>query len=100
MDRLLRPSSTGSITTHHEQNQVMAADTDVLEVTDAHHVSRYELKLQFNDGTARVIDFEPFLKGSRNSAIRAYLDPDKFSRFRLEFGDLVWDDYKLCFPIA
>jgi len=35
-----------------------------------------------------------------NPMIRAYLDPQKFGDFRLEHGDLIWDDYGLCFPIA
>ena len=67
---------------------------------NAHHLSSYKLRLEFTDGTERVIDLEPFLKASRNPGIRAYLDPEKFSHFRIEYGDLVWDDYDLCFPIA
>lgn len=74
-------------------------ENELLEITNANHLSRYALKLEFSDGTERVIDFEPFLKASRNPAIRAYLDPEKFSHFRLEYGDLIWDDYDLCFPI-
>jgi hypothetical protein len=31
--------------------------------------------------------------------IRAWLDPDRFSKFRLEYGELVWGDYDLCFPV-
>lgn len=100
MDRRLRPSSAGSIATHHDEDQVTPVETEVLEITNAEHLSRYTLKLKFSDGTEHLIDFEPFLKGSRNPAIRAYLDTDKFSRFRLEYGDLVWVDYDLCFPIA
>jgi len=73
--------------------------TKVWAITKAEHLSRYTLKLHFNGGTEQLIDFEPFLKTSRNPAIREYLDPEKFSRFRLEYGDLVWDDYDLCFPI-
>ena len=75
-------------------------ETKVLEITKAERLSRYTLKLEFSDGTERVIDFEPFLRASRNPAIRAFLDPEKFSHFRIEYGDLVWDDYDLCFPIA
>ena len=77
-----------------------SVETEVLEITNAEQFSRYALKFDFSDGTERVIDFEPFLKASRNPAIRAYLNPEKFSQFRLEYGDLVWDDYDLCFPIA
>ena len=75
-------------------------ETELLEIASAERLSGYTLKLEFSDGTERVIDFEPFLRASRNPAIRAYLAPEKFSHFRLEYGDLVWDDYDLCFPIA
>jgi hypothetical protein len=72
----------------------------VIEIVGAEHLSGYKLKLHFSDGMERVIDFEPFLLGSRNPMIRAYLEQEKFANFRLEYGDLVWDDYGLCFPIA
>jgi len=30
----------------------------------------------------------------------AWLHPARFATFRLEYGELVWGDYDLCFPIA
>ena len=72
----------------------------VIDIVRAVQESDYRLRVYFSDGAERVIDFEPFLQGSRNPMIREYLDPKKFASFRLEFGDLVWDDYGLCFPIA
>lgn len=72
----------------------------VIDIVRAERVSGYKLKLCFSDGVERIIDFEPFLRGSRNPMIRAYLDPKKFANFKLEYGELVWDDYGLCFPIA
>ena len=72
----------------------------IIEIEGAEHISDYKLKLHFSDGTERVIDFEPFLRSSRNPMIRAYLEREKFVNFRVEYGDLVWDDYGLCFPIA
>ena len=72
----------------------------VIEIVHAEQISDYKLKLHFNDGMGRIIDFEPFLRSSRNPMIREYLNPEKFASFRLEYGDLVWDDYGLCFPIA
>jgi hypothetical protein len=52
------------------------------------------------DGAERLIDFEPFLRASQNPLIRAYLVREKFENFRVDHGDLIWDDYGLCFPIA
>ena len=28
-----------------------------------------------------------------------FLDKEKFKNFRLEYGDLVWGDFGLCFPV-
>lgn len=72
----------------------------VIDIVRVEQVSDYKLKLSFSDGVERVIDFEPFLRRSRNPMIRAYLDPRKFADFRLEYGNLMWDDYGLCFSIA
>ena len=79
---------------------MILSDDAVIDIVRVEQVSDYGLKLYFNDGTERVIDFEPFLRESRNPMIRAYLDPKRFANFKLEYGDLMWDDYGLCFPIA
>jgi hypothetical protein len=72
----------------------------VIEITSAESVADYTLRLRFSDGEERLVDFEPFLRGSLNPMIRAYLDPEKFKQFAVEYGDLQWNDYDLCFPIA
>jgi hypothetical protein len=71
-----------------------------IDIVRVAQVSDYRLRLSFSDGVERVIDFEPFLRKSRNPMIRAYLDPQKFTNFTLAYGNLMWDDYGLCFPIA
>ncbi|MEK6299130.1 MAG: DUF2442 domain-containing protein [Acidobacteriota bacterium] len=100
MDRLLHTPQADRVETDYAEDQVILSDGAVVDIVGAERVSDYEVKLRFSDGLERVIDFEPFLQGSRNPMIRAYLDPTKFACFRLEHGDLLWDDYGLCFPIA
>jgi hypothetical protein len=75
-------------------------DNAVIFVDRAEHTGDFKLRLFFNDGTNRIVDFASFLHNSRNPLIRAYLDPARFSQFRIESGDLLWGDYDLCFPIA
>jgi hypothetical protein len=72
----------------------------VIFVERAEHAGDYKLRLTFSDATQRIVDFAPFLRQSRNPLIQAYLDPAAFARFAVREGDLVWDDYELCFPIA
>ncbi len=71
------------------------APGSVIDVVNVEPLSGYQLKLRFSDGAEQVIDFEPFLRKARHPQIRAYLDPAHFANFRLEYGDLVWDDYDL-----
>lgn len=79
---------------------MILSEDAVIDIVRAEQISDYKLMLYFSDGAERLIDFEPFLRRSRNPLVRAYLEPEKFASFRLEYGDLVWDDYGLCFPIA
>jgi len=72
----------------------------VLNVVDAEYAGGYKLNLRFSDGKEHEVDFEPFLSESLNPMIRAYLQPDLFKRFTIEYGDLNWNDYDLCFPVA
>jgi hypothetical protein len=72
----------------------------ILSIQTAESQADYKLQLQFNDGTEKTIDFQPFLNQSQHPSIRAFLQPDKFQNFRIDHGDLVWGDWDLCFPIA
>jgi hypothetical protein len=72
----------------------------IINIQSAERIADYKLRLTFSDGAERTIDFEPFLRASSNPQIRAYLDAVRFASFRIEDGDLIWDDYGLCFPIA
>jgi hypothetical protein len=62
-------------------------------------IGDYILSLQFDDQTEQGVDFKSFLSDSRHPQIRACLDPKMFAEFRIEYGELVWGDYDLCFPV-
>ncbi|MGA9772535.1 MAG: DUF2442 domain-containing protein [Blastocatellia bacterium] len=100
MDRLLRTSQADRAAEDYTEDQVILPEDAVIDIVHVEKVSDYQLKLCFSDGVERVIDFELFLRGSRNPMIRQYLDTKRFANFRLEYGDVVWDGYGLCFPIA
>ncbi|WP_208599036.1 DUF2442 domain-containing protein [Desulfonatronum thioautotrophicum] len=70
-----------------------------MNITQADLIGDYTLHLQFDDQTEQVVDFKPFLYESPHPQIRAYLDPRIFAAFRIEYGELVWGDYDLCFPV-
>jgi hypothetical protein len=72
----------------------------VINIMSAELAGDHRIRLSFDDGTQQEVDFKPFLEASVHPDIRAYLSTERFAAFRLEYGELVWDDYALCFPVA
>lgn len=71
----------------------------VISIEKAEYINDYKISLLFSDGTRNIVDFEPFLQSSSNSMTTKFLKIDKFKDFTIDHGDLVWNDYELCFPI-
>ncbi|NNM79390.1 MAG: DUF2442 domain-containing protein [Gallionella sp.] len=63
-------------------------------------VGDYALRLSFDDGVVKTVNFKPFLSHSRHPDIRSCLEPSHFATYRIEYGELMWGDDDLCFPIA
>ncbi len=71
----------------------------VISIEQVVYQGNYKIEFTFSDGEKKVIDFYRFLSESLNPMTRKYLDLEKFQAFYLEHGDIVWNDYELCFPI-
>lgn len=78
----------------------MLAENMVLEIKMVEYIEGYKLRLLFSNNKERLVDFEPFLQKSLNPMIRKYLNLDHFKDFTVRYGDLFWNEYDLCFPIA
>ena len=70
-----------------------------INIISATQTGEYRIRLVFDDNTLQEVDFKPFLVRSHHPDIRAYLEPVRFAGFRVEYGELVWGDYELCFPV-
>ena len=71
----------------------------VIEITKAEYVRDYSIRLSFSNGKKKTIDFKKFIESSSNPMTLQFKDKKKFSAFKIEYGDLVWGNYDLCFPI-
>jgi len=71
----------------------------IINIIKANYLGGYSIELDFGDGKCQNVNFEPFLRKSLHPEIRSYLNLEKFTQFRVEYGDLVWGDYELCFPV-
>ncbi len=71
-----------------------------LKIDSAKYLSDYVIRIHFNNGDERIVDFKSFLCKSLHPSIKKYLDEKKFANFSLTDGNLNWDDYDLIFPIS
>ena len=71
----------------------------VISINKAEYKSEYKIYLRFSDEVEQTIDFAPFLLKSLNPMTKKYLDKSEFSKFKIEYGDLIWNDCEMCFPI-
>ena len=71
----------------------------VIKIKNAQYQGDYKIKLNFSDGKKITVDFTNFLKSARNPMTTKYRDFNKFKTFEIVYGDLIWNDYEMCFPI-
>ena len=71
-----------------------------MRVTVAEYAGGLSLKLTFDDGTTRIVDFFSFIRNHPHPQYDKYLDQDTFRTFRLENGNVVWgEDWDMIFPV-
>ncbi len=75
-------------------------ETDIIEVVRAEYLDGHRIHLWFNDGKDHIVDFAPFLQKARNPVLRKYRTVSEFQKFKIVYGNLDWNDYEMCFPIA
>jgi len=75
-------------------------EVEVIEIVQARYVDGYRLHLQFNNGKERTVDFKPFLCQARHADFKKYLDLNEFKKFKIVYGNLDWNDFEMCFPVA
>jgi hypothetical protein len=71
----------------------------VISIQKAEYKGDYKINFLFSDGIEKSIDFSMFLKNAKNPMTKKYLDKKLFQSFSLEFGDINWNDFEMCFPL-
>ena len=71
----------------------------VISINNAEYLGDYKIQFHFSDGTMRTIDFYDFLNKAPNPMSKKYLDKSLFQKFTIEYGDVIWNDYEMCFPV-
>ncbi len=72
---------------------------NVIEVVSANYIGDHTIRVLFNDGNEKLVDFKPFLTKSLHPSISKYLDENLFKHFEIRNGNLNWNDYDMIFPV-
>ena len=71
-----------------------------MKIVDAVYAGDLSLKITFNDGFVRTVDFRGFLSAHPHPQHDKYTDPDLFKTFLIENGNIVWgEDWDMVFPV-
>jgi hypothetical protein len=68
-----------------------------IKINDAKYLDDYKILLSFNDSSEKVIDFYSLLTTSHYPNEKKYLDKKFFKQFSVDLGDLIWNDFDMCF---
>jgi len=71
----------------------------VISILKADYIVEYIIHFYFSDGVEKIIDFSEFLKNAKSSMTRKYLDKKMFEKFTISYGDIIWNNFEMCFPI-
>ena len=71
----------------------------VISIQKAEYKDGYKIYFLFSDGVKKIVDFESFLVKAKNPMTKKYMNKDLFQSFKIEFGDINWNDFEMCFPI-
>ncbi|WP_426670884.1 DUF2442 domain-containing protein [Mucilaginibacter sp. McL0603] len=72
---------------------------DIIEIVSAKYIGDYAIRISFNDGAEKLVDFKSFLFKSLHPSISKYRDEILFKQFKISDGNLNWNDFDLIFPI-
>jgi hypothetical protein len=69
-------------------------------IKKANYLHDYTIRLYFNDGLQKDVDFGTFFKKRSHPQWYKYNDPETFKTFKIENGNIVWGkNWDLVFPL-
>lgn len=71
----------------------------IVTIQKADYLGEYKINFLFSDGVEKTVDFRNFLEKARNPMTQKYLDKNLFQSYSVEYGDIIWNDYEMCFPV-
>jgi hypothetical protein len=68
-----------------------------IKIIDAKYLEDYKILLTFNDSQSKIVDFNDLLKSTPYQNEKKFIDKELFKQFKIDLGDLIWNDFDMCF---
>ncbi len=73
---------------------------NTLSIIKAEYTGNLSVKIVFNDNTINIINIGNFIKAHPHPQYNKYLDEEKFKKFKIDNGNIVWGkNWDLIFPL-
>jgi hypothetical protein len=70
-----------------------------LLVKSARHLKSHIMEIEFSNGETKIVDFAPFIFSAGHPDYERYKSEIGFLTFKIEDGNINWDDYTMIFPV-
>jgi len=71
-----------------------------ISIIKAEYLNDYKIKLFFNEGSSRIIDFNSFFFHNSHPQYDKYKRIPLFKKYKIVMGNIVWGkDWDLIFPV-
>jgi hypothetical protein len=68
-----------------------------VQITKVKYLEDYKILILFNDNNSKIVDFHDLLNSTPYKNEKKFLNQELFQQFKVELGDLIWNDYDMCF---
>jgi len=68
-----------------------------IEINKAKYIEDYKILIEFNNSVSKILDFRELIEKTSFPNEKKYKDFALFQQFKVEMGDLIWNDYDMCF---
>jgi len=75
------------------------SETQSILIDGANYAGDFLVKINFSDGSEKIVNFKPFLTKAYHPSIKKYSDEGLFSSFKIIDGNLNWNDNEMLFPV-
>ena len=75
-------------------------ETKFPKVVSALYVGDFAIRVNFDDGHEKLVDFKSFIFNSTNPDMKKFESENYFCGFQIERGNINWYEYEMIFPVG